>query len=68
MVRVFVSHAHEDGEFAEWLCERIRSAQPVFRVPIFRPPYGSVPPGRAEREGRHPLGAFVQVEATYSLP
>jgi len=27
----------------------------------------SVPPGRTERKGRHPVGAFVQVEATYSL-
>ncbi|HYT79434.1 MAG TPA: hypothetical protein VEQ37_09285 [Actinomycetota bacterium] len=27
----------------------------------------SVPPGRTERKGRHPMGAYVQVEATYSL-
>jgi len=26
-----------------------------------------VPPGRTERKCRHPLGAFVQVTATYSL-
>ena len=26
-----------------------------------------VPPGRTERKGRHSVGAFVQVEATYSL-
>ncbi|HYT80062.1 MAG TPA: hypothetical protein VEQ37_12575 [Actinomycetota bacterium] len=41
--------------------------QPVFRVPIFGPPYGLVPPGRTERKKRHLVAAFVQVEATYSL-
>jgi hypothetical protein len=44
--------------------------QPVFRVPVIGPPYGSVPPartGRKGRKGRKLSSAFAQVEATYSL-
>jgi site-specific DNA recombinase len=41
--------------------------EPVFRVPIFGPPYGLVPPARTGRMGRKLSGAFVQVEALYGL-
>jgi hypothetical protein len=41
--------------------------EPVFRVPIFGPPYGLVPPARTGRKGRQMSAAFVQVEATYGL-
>ena len=39
--------------------------EPVFRVPIFGPPYGLVPPGGTGRKGRKLSGALVQVEVTY---
>ncbi len=40
--------------------------QPVFRVPVFGPPYGSVPPAGFEREGRKDFKS-VDVAATYIL-